>query len=169
MLTHIPAADWCEYCVRGKAVALGHRRVPVERRQEKPVIELLNSFLQASGDFINDPARAVATTLPVRDNSTGLGMTISLPAKTQPLKYIRESIAAFIDSLGHPQVTIPTDGEPSIKLVAEEIKTAREAKGEHRTALETTLRYSSQSLGGVGQSQKALQGDVLTLRYFLEG
>lgn len=71
-------------------MAMGHRKVPLERRQEKPIVELDYSCLQASGDFINDPARAVATTLSVRDDSTGLGMAISLPSKTQPLKYIRE-------------------------------------------------------------------------------
>lgn len=58
---------------------MGQRKIPLERRQEKPIIELDYFNLQASGDFIDDPARAATTTLSVRDYNFGLGMAISRP------------------------------------------------------------------------------------------
>lgn len=93
--------------------------------------------------------------------------SISSQVQTQLLKYTGDSAVFSADSLGHPQVMIHMDGEKVIKLATEEIKTTREAK-EYYNFLEATPWYSSQSRKGVGPIQKVLQGDLLTLRYFLE-
>lgn len=114
---------------------------------------------QASGDFINDPAKAVTIKLSVRDNDFGLGMAIFRSTKTQPLKYILESIVSFFDSEGHPQVTTRE---------AEEIKTTDAAKDWNRTLRETTPRYSSCIGSRTRHSPKVMQNDVLTLRYVQE-
>ena len=53
MITHLPAARWCEHCMRGKGRADGHRLVlPAERDKAPPRSEFDYMFMKSDGTIL---------------------------------------------------------------------------------------------------------------------
>ena len=127
-ITHIPAQQWCRACVLGKALGAGHKKVWVDAKQAKPVVQIDYSFIKADGAdcTVED---AFSTTLSLVDESTGLAVALAIPTKTSPLAYVVKVVVQFLDSLGHPTLTLRSDGEPAILQLVDEIAKTRSAKG----------------------------------------
>ena len=171
-LTHLPPEPWCEHCIKGRALDVGHKLVPLDHRAQNPRVEIDYSFLKTDGTrSLEDEAAEVI--LSAWDESTGMATAASMPAKTYDVNYVCRWIGEFIANLGHLKIVIRTDGEPSILSIARRLVDALRSdtmvgvKG-IRATLETAPRYSSQSMGGVGSFQHTLKTDVLTLRYDTE-
>ena len=166
-LTHMPMADWCEHCIKGKGKDKDHRRL---EGQERDVIQLDYSYLKADGsEAVEDAAAVILTAV---DCGSGMMTAMSLPAKNFEIKYVVKTLKSFISQLGHVQLAIRTDGEPTILQVAEALRDELNATKLKDTILRTYIekapRYSSQSMGQVGARQAMLKGDCLTLRSTLE-
>ena len=160
-LTHLPTADWCEHCIKGKGREAPHKRVESERG----VIQIDYSYLKADGSYeetTEDPAVVVVTAV---DKGTGIYSAYSIPAKNFEKDYLVKSLKAFVAQLGHVRVTIRSDGEPSILQVNHEL---RDELNKMRGKEAEAPRYSAQSMGAVGAAQRTLKGDFLTLRSDLE-
>jgi len=123
-----------------------------------PVIQIDYHFLKDDGEEleINDTTgkterfkELYATTLAVVDCDTAAPLQITLPAKGGNTEYAVACIEAFARRLGHQNVRLRSDGEPSIKQLAAAVA-AKRLKTGLQTICEETPRYSSQSLGAVG-------------------
>ena len=120
MLTHLPSASWCEFCCRGKAIDLAHKRVPIEQRGQDPRLELDYSFIKTDGTPAeSEESRQVI--LSMWDEGTNLGQAMSFPSKTYDLNYITKWLAEFVAQLGYVKVILRTDGEPAIKQIAKQL------------------------------------------------
>ena len=165
-LTHMPKADWCEHCTKGKGKEKDHHRL----EHDRAIIQLDYSYMKTDGsEGVEDAAEVILTAV---DCSSGLTLAMSLPAKNFEMKYAQKTLKEFIGQLGHVTVAVRTDNEPTIlKLVGglrDELNESK-LKGEvMKCHLESIPRYSSASLGHVGAKQNTLKGDVLTLRSQLE-
>eukprot|EP00439_Symbiodinium_sp_Y106_P052723 s3817_g7.t1 len=171
-LTHLPPEPWCEHCIKGRALDVGHKHVPLDMRAQRPRVEIDYSFLKTDGTRSTED-EAAEVILSAWDESTGMATAMSMPAKTYDVNYVCRWIGEFIANLGHLKIAIRTDGEPAILNIARRLVDALRndtmigVKG-IRAVLETAPRYSSQSMGGVGSFQHTLKTDVLTLRYDTE-
>lgn len=167
-LTHLPTADWCEHCVKGKGREMAHRIT----RSDRAVVQIDYSYLKADGSYeetTEDPANVVVT---IVDRGTGLYSAFSVPAKNFEKEYLVKSMKAFVSQLGHIKVTIRSDGEPSILQLnhelRDELNKMRGKEVESKADSEQAPRYSAQSMGAVGAAQRTLKGDFLTLRSEIE-
>ena len=171
-LTHLPPADWCEHCIKGRAVDTAHRHVPVELKASNPRVEVDYSLVKVDGTAANQDD-STEVILSAWDEATGMGTAACLPSKSYDTDYVSRWLGEFVASLGHTKVVVRTDGEPAAQAIAKRLlDTFRKdlvvgVRGVKAT-METAPRYSSQSLGGVGAFQRTLKTDVLTMRYDLE-
>ena len=111
-LTHMPKADWCEHCTKGKGKESDHRRV----NHDTEIIQLDYSYLKTDGsEAVEDAAEVILTAV---DCSSGLTLAVSLPAKNFEMRYAQKTLKEFIGQLGHVSVAIRTDNEPTILKLA---------------------------------------------------
>ena len=167
-LTHIPSADWCEHCQKGKGKDKGHTKA--EGAVDRAVIQMDYSYLKADGtETVEDAAEVILTAV---DTSSGMTTAISLPAKNWEMGYVVRTLKSFIGQLGHVNVALRTDGEPTVVQMAEqlrdELNKTRLKDAVVRAYTERTPRYSPQSLGHVGARQALIKGDTLTMKSKLE-
>ena len=167
-LTHLPTADWCEHCVKGKGRENAHK-ISVS---DRAVIQIDYSYLKADGSYeetTQDPAVVVVTAV---DKGTGMYTAYSVPAKNFEKDFLVKNIKSFVAQLGHVRVAIRSDGEPAILQVNQELRDElnkmRGKDAETRAYSEQAPRYSAQSMGAVGAAQRTLKGDFLTMRSDLE-
>ena len=97
-------------------------------KQAKPVVQIDYSFIKADGAdcTVED---AFSTTLSLVDESTGLAIASAIPTETSPLAYAVKVVVQFLGNLGHPTLTLRSDGEPAILHLVDEIAKTRSAKG----------------------------------------
>ena len=167
-LTHLPTAEWCEHCTKGKGKEDPHKRV----QSERAVIQIDYSYLKADGSHEETAEDAAVVVVTAADRGTGMFIACSVPAKNFEKNYVVKSLRSFVAQLGHIQVTIRSDGEPSILQInhelRDEINKMRGKDAESKAHSEQAPRYSAQSMGAVGAAQKTLKGDFLTMRSDLE-
>ena len=167
-LTHIPSADWCEHCQKGKGKDRGHTKA--EGAVDRAVIQMDYSYLKADGtETVEDAAEVILTAV---DTGSGMTTAISLPAKNWEMGYVVRTLKSFIGQLGHVNVALRTDGEPTVvqmaELLRDELNKTRLKDAVVRAYTERTPRYSPQSLGHVGARQALIKGDTLTMKSKLE-
>ena len=163
-LTHCPPEPWCEFCTMGKAKDKRHRtRTLEEIEQDWPEVQMDFMFVDAS-IAVCAWAERWTTILTAWDGDTGAPFALVVTSKS-PDEYQVRSVCKWLDGLMHSNIKLKTDGEPSIKLLATKVQTARLPK---RTNVQVTPRYSSASLGGIGNAQKLVQGQIRTLRVEVE-
>ena len=150
-LTHLPIQTWRQHCMRGKGKEDPHRRV------------------ESGREVLQEAAEIVLT---AADRGTGMFWAMGIPTKNFEKDYVAKSICGFISQLGHVQLSIRTDGEPTILQVANEIRdemNKKRSKGEEvKVRTEQAPRYSPQSMGAGGAAQSILKGDAMTLKSSLE-
>ena len=167
-LTHLPTQTWRQHCMRGKGKEDPHRRVESGRE----VLQIDCSYLKSDGSYVDGNQEAAEVVLTAADRGTGMFWAMGTPTKNFEKDYVVKSICGFISQLGHVQLSICTDGEPTILQVANEIRdemNTKRSKGEEvKVRTEQAPRYSPQSLGAVGAAQSILKGDAMTLKSSLE-
>ena len=168
-LTHLPTQTWCQHCMKGKGKEDPHRRVESGRE----VLQIDYSYLKSDGSYVDGNQEAAEVVLTAADRGTGMFWAMGIPTKNFEKEYVVKSICGFISQLGHMQLSIRTDGEPTILQVANEIRdemNKKRSKGEEvKVRTEQAPRYSPQSMGAVGAAQSILKGDAMTLKSALEG
>ena len=153
-LTHCPPEPWCEFCTMGKSKDKRHRtRTLEEIEQQWPEVQMDFMFVDAT-ITVCAWAERWTTILTAWDGDTGAPFALVVTSKS-PDEYQVRSVCKWLDGLMHSNIKLKTDGEPSIKLLATKVQTARLPK---RTNVQVTPRYSSASLGGIGNAQKLVQG-----------
>ena len=103
-VSHVPYRVWCRFCVMGRGLERRHLTQSGDRDDDRPRVFADNGYL--SGD---------STPLFVaRDRRTGMTFTAAVSMKGGGDPHAARSLAKKIDGLGCQEVTVRTDGEPSI-------------------------------------------------------
>ena len=153
--THANFAPWCESCISGRGKEKQHRRVLEDRGEH--VIKMDFQYYSREGNLVPDHAR-LATVLTAVDSTSGWPLSIYVPHK-KPDEYMFNTLALWIAKLGHKQFVIHTDGEPTIKKIAQRLQSKF---GIDKCQLRTSPRRSSASLGDGEQINGYLAGLVRT-------
>lgn len=146
-LTHTPSEEWCPDCAMGMGVASPHKsKGVIEVPRRDPLVQLDFCFLK-SDDEKDAEGKPWSTTLTGVDSDSGTPLAIAVPTKSPNLGYTVKVVVEYIRRLCHGRMRLRTDGEASIRQLAEKVKTLRKKLYDEDTVLEKTPRYSSQSLG----------------------
>ena len=164
-LSHCPPAPWCEICVMGKMQDRPHRARTLEDRERGlPEVQADYMFMDSEMRIV-PKSEAWTTILCVVDVDSSTPKPICIPTKSPDLDHTTNNVLKFIKRLCHNSIQFKTDGEPSVKILADKILTGRLPL---KTHVKHTPRYSSPPLGAVGVMQKLVQGQVRTLKSELE-
>ena len=166
-VTHVPFADWCEVCVKGKAAADPHRQLQLEERAHPilgaPVVLQWDYSFAKTGD-----ANRQLTILNAWDTG-GTGTGRSIVVENKGLKSNNNSDFAvrwgvsFCKSLPYSEVILQHDGEHSIAAYLEAVSD----KVPHSKCRSTPL-HSSESNGGVERFSRSNMDQTRTLRLSLQ-
>lgn len=168
-VTHFPIQPWCVECQMGKGIASPHKsKQEIGGSKRDPLTQLDFMFMKKDGSRAENLKNAWATTLCGVDCDTLTPIFTTVPSKKANVKYTAKTIVEFLRRMCHGKVIIRTDGEPSIVDIADRVKTIRKKKYSEDTVLEKTPRYSSQSLGVMGATQRHGQGQMRTVRLSVE-
>ena len=107
-LTHIPAATWCEACVKGRGREAPHRD------QRGSMLDSVLPVIQCDYGYLTDVGEepVVALFASCR-SSTNLFATLCTQ-KGPKDAYVVAAIASWIWELGHARLVIQSDGEAAI-------------------------------------------------------
>ena len=124
--THIPFKPWCELCIAHKG------------RQDKHHLEShsASTFSVVSFDFgyADRGTDDSLTVLFMHDRSTKMMHAVPTPAKGgRSLPYLTQELCRFISWLGHQEVCLRTDNEPSAVSLLESCRKALKGLGVHTT------------------------------------
>lgn len=168
MLNHLPSAPWCIHCQMGKGKASPHKLQLIESKDAK-IPRVQCDYMQVKSDESpDDSAQPWATALTCVDCDTALPLSLSISTKSPNFEYKAKSLRSFIKRSLHGTVVLRSDGEPAIVALMEKVKADRLADDKQATIIEKTLRYSSQSMGHVGQIQGFIQGQIRTNKLCIE-
>ena len=162
-LTHCPYASWCEVCVQSKGREGPHSRTPADLRDgQLPVVQADFCTLR-SGSV---ECAGVESTVVLILSCMSTGMVKAVPAVSkETTPFMVTAAVAFIRAVHHnSRVVLRTDNEPSIESLAKAV--AREAEG--RIDLQTTPRYSPQSLGSAEKAVDLVCGQFRATRTSVE-
>lgn len=163
-VSHFPIQPWCVECQMGKGVASPHKRQQeIGGSKRDPLTQLDFMLMKKDGLKAEDVKNAWATTLFGVGCEALTPIFTSVPSKKANMKYTVKTIVWFLRRMCHGKVIIRTDGEPSIADIAERVKAITKKKYNEKSILEKTPRYSSQSLGTVGATQRHGQGQMRTV------
>ena len=124
-LTHLPYKEWCSACVSNRARSDRHERVLSDERQ-------CSTF---AFDFCytarsSTPTQKLVCLVGV-DSHTGAQQAWPIPQKggTLNLKYLCAEICRLLNYLGHSEVTVKSDGEPTCLALQKLVKAYRAKLG----------------------------------------
>ena len=116
-VTHVPYRLWCRFCVMGRGLESGDRDGDRAR--------VFADYGYLSGDS--------TPLLIAKDRRTGMTFAAPVPMKGGGDPHAARLLAKWIDGLGCREVTVRTDGEPSI---CELIRRVRELRAEAMTTVD---------------------------------
>ncbi|CAK0836065.1 unnamed protein product [Prorocentrum cordatum] len=164
-LTHLPAAPWCEECVRGKAPDAPHSLVRLEDSEQKhPLISYDFGFCKTAdeeGD-LTKVEDTYATMLVGFSSDTGVVKVIPCPSKAAS-PYAIAGIKSFVQRLETGKCRLRTDTEQATKAILDGV--ASELTG--KITPELTPKHSSQS-NPAEAAVKIVEGQTRVLRLDLE-
>ena len=183
MTTHLPFRSWCAHCVRGKSKGKPHHKAEGEPK-EVPTVAIDYMFMHESQDIREEKGMPILVARDLIDGGHGTGMIFArvVPNKgVQP--YAVKNLAADIALLGHPEIVLKSDGEPSIVALKEAVKMERperiaieslpadeSAKLEMpaRMVLESSPVKESRSNGAIENAIQQVQGQFRAIKDGLE-
>ena len=122
-VSHVPYRPWCRFCVMGRGLERRHLAQSGGHDDDRPRVFADYGYL--SGD---------ATPLLVaKDRRIGMTFAAAVSMKGGGDPHAARLLAKWIDGLGCQEVTVRTDGEPS---VCELIRRVRELRAEGTTTLD---------------------------------
>ena len=114
MLTHLPFRSWCAHCVRGKSKGKAHFARNADPK-DVPTIAADYMYMHESQGESEERGMPIFVARDLLDSTRGTGMIF---ARVVPQKgvhpYAVRRFAADIALLGHPELVLKSDGEPSI-------------------------------------------------------
>eukprot|EP00971_Amphidinium_carterae_P275205 5460558-Amphidinium_carterae.1 len=163
---HLPAAPWCQVCIKARSVAKAHRRFQPDLEQI-PRFELDYNFYTQGLDLIlskdGEPVQeAFATTLTCVDKMSGNLIHLAVERKGV-VNYSVASCASFILRGAYKECELLTDGEVAIVALGEAIK-AKVLEKSVKLHLRVAPRYASQTMGAVGVMQDICAKQLRCLR-----
>ena len=127
-LTHVPYRAWCPSCIAHRARADRHERTGEAHAGEVPTVSFDYFFTKSDGlGGEHDEAEKI-TSLVVVDSQTGFVSCIPLEGKSQ-LDHAKREIVKFIQMLGHSEVILHCDNEPSILQLKRLVLKTRQSMG----------------------------------------
>ena len=124
--THIPYKDWCELCVAHKGRQDKHHRES-HAASEHSVVSFDFGYVERG---TTDPL----TVLFMHDRSTKMMHAVPTPAKGgRSLSFLTQELCRFVTWLGHQEVCLRTDNEPSTVSLLDSCRKALKGLGIHTT------------------------------------
>ena len=151
-VTHLPYKSWCPHCTMMKEVPDQHRSLP-EGVREHPTISFDMSY--TGYDCTNEPADSQKDKLAcliVRCSHTDAIAAVPLPDKSAPsMKHAAVEVVRFCQLLGHTEVELKCDNEPSMLLLQGLALNARKRLG-FKTRIKNPPVAAHQANGPVEKS-----------------
>ena len=121
-VSHVPYRLWCRFCVMGRGLERRHLTQSGDRDDDRPRVFADYGYLSG------DPTPLYVA----KDRRTGMTFAAAVSMKGGDPQAAR-LLAKWIDALGCQEVTVRTDGEPSI---CELIRRVREHSAEGTTTVD---------------------------------
>ena len=128
MLTHIPYRQWCQHCVSGKAKGNPHHSAKGYVR-EVPTVVMDYMYMredQREGEEKGMPI-LVACDLVTARGGTGNIFARVVPAKGVN-EYAVQALSGELTYLGHKEIILKSDGEPSILALKEAVRSEKKER-----------------------------------------
>ena len=119
-VSHVSCRLWCRFCVMGRGLERRHLTQSGDRDDDRPRV------FADYGDFSGDSTPLLVA----KDRRTGTTFPAAVSMKGGGDPHAARLLAKWIDGLGCQEVTVVTDGEPSI---CEFIRRVRELRAEGTT------------------------------------
>ena len=119
-VSHVLYRPWCRFCVMGRGLERRHLTQSGDRDDDRP--RVFADYVSLSGDS--------APLLVAKDRRTGMTFAAAVSMKGGGDPHAARLLAKWIDGVGYQEVTVRTDGEPSI---CELIRRVRELRAEGTT------------------------------------
>ena len=117
-LTHLPAAGWCDICMRSRGKDAPHREAAAAKIDAvRPVIEM-DYAEQGKSKQPHDNVQ----TLVAIDRSSGAIFASGVKPKGDDGGYVTQPLSVWIASLGYTMVTLHSDKEPAICWVRDKVQ-----------------------------------------------
>ena len=159
--THLPYAPWCAFCVAHKARDAKHSKSTSVKGV--PLVAMDFSFTSRE----KDEAKKL-TVLVLRDKDSGTIDCIPVRGKggAQVTKYLVTEVCRLLNMLGHTDVVLKSDGEPTMIGLQSKIQETRARLG-LRTQLQQAPKGDHQANGMVEQTVQItrLHAGVLLEQY----
>ena len=120
-VSHVPHRPWCRFCVMGRKLERRHQTQSGDRDDDRPRVFADYGYL--GGDS--------TPLLLAEDRRTDMTFAAAVSMKGGGDPHAARLLAKWIDGLGCQEVTVRTDGEPSI---CELIRRVRELRAEGTTS-----------------------------------
>ena len=156
--THCPYRNWRPVCVEAKGKEDGHDAGKEEGPREKPTVGL---DYKAFGEDADQEDKSMAIIM--RDRETKMTFAHVCPCKG-PDPWVIARVADDIDTIGHADIIMKSDGEPALVKLMMEIK----AKRAHSTIPQHPPAYDPQSNGAIEKAVDDVMGQVRALKIGLE-
>ena len=162
-LTHVPYASWCETCVQHKGRSDKHKAV-VKDNKSMSTLSFDYSFTERPNEAGQASAEKLAC-LALADRHTGWREAI--PCRTKAAdSYIVTEVVRLLSYLGHGEICLKSDAEPTCKALQTKIQVTR-AKLGLRTVLEYVPEEEKASNGAAEQAVETCRqhGNILLAEY----
>ena len=158
---HCPYRSWCETCVRGACNLPAHHSRPEEKIGDVPEIHMDYCFFR---DKRNEKEKTRTALVAVdRDSSTIIAHAV--PKKGAGGGFIVKQLCRDIKRCGHrKKVLIRSDGEPSIKDLADKVANMRAGE----TLLECSPAGDSRANGRAERAVQTVEKQVRILKLALD-
>lgn len=178
-LTHAQYRSWCEHCVNGRGVEMGHRMGDDHSERGVALVAfdymfLTSANLYSRSDWMScdekdiDP-KLVLKILVVRDMKSKSIFAHAVRCKgSDEDGYAVRCLVDDVKWLGYSKVILKSDNEPAIvKLLADTLKSLR-VEGLEQACEEHPPPYDPQSNGQIEVGVKLVKGQLRTMRSALE-
>ena len=152
-LTHLPAAAWCDICVRSRGRDAPHREAAAAKIDAvRPVIEM-NHAEQGKSNQPHDNVKALVAI----DRSSGATFASGVMQKGDDGGYVTQSLSVWIASLGYTMVTPHSDKEPVICWVRDKVQENLIERG-MSVITRASPTHSHESNGGAERAVQSVRG-----------
>ena len=159
-VSHVPHRPWCRFCVMGRGLERRHLTQSGDRDDDRPRVCADYGYL--SGDS--------TPLLVVKDRRTSMTFAAAVSMMGGGDPHAARFLAKRIDGLGCQEVTVRTDGEPSICELIRRVRELRAEGDDHCGRDESSAgngigERAILTVGGLVRTSKAVvEENVLELR-----
>ena len=178
-LTHYPYRSWCEHCVEGRGLEMGHKLGHDHWNRSVAMVSFDYMFVTQSNVYTREDwsaceerdigSKLLLKVLVVMDMRSKAIFAHAMPSKGDDERGF--AVRCLVDDvlwLGYSRVILKSDNEPAIaKLLKESFKVLR-VEGVDQASEEHPPPYDPQSNGAIEVGVKLIKGHFKTLRSGLE-